>query len=150
MAERRTVARAPAVVAAVALAFLLAGAAPAEAIVLWQGTTWYSDGSFQKMGPSGTAVSAFATNARPNHSYKLFSSPFIPERDHELCGYSLTPVNPAVRVANDRGFIAITGGQITGSPGDYVLCFVDLDVPTDPSHPEGYYSATLYVWFKIT
>src|SRR5262245_32212122 len=95
----------------VALSLVLAGAAPAGASVSYLGFTWYADGTFQKFGPSGTTVTLYATGAHRNHPFRLYQSPFIPERDNELCGYSLTPVNPNVRVASaTHGFIGLTSG----------------------------------------
>lgn len=132
-----------------ALTCVLAGAMPAGAIVYFHGRTWYLEGQLFREGPSGTQISAFATGAIPGHSYKLFSSPFVPARDHELCGYSLTEVNPNVRVATPNGFIGTTTGPVTGEPGDHMICFVDLDIQTDIAHPEGRYWVTMYLWFSI-
>ena len=122
-------------------ACVLASAAPASAVV-YTGFTWYSDGAFYREGPSGTVIRLYATGAIPNRTYKLYSSPFIPERDHELCGYSLTELNPNPRTANSSGLIGQTAGALTGPPGDYMICFVD------PSDPFGY-RATVYAHFRI-
>ena len=147
---KRRLAFASGVVGAAVLGLVI-GSTPARGVVSYRGNTWYADGSpLAREGPSGSPISAYATGAVPNHSYKLYFTPFVPERDHELCGYSLTPVNPAVRVANVRGFIPVTNGTITGPPGLYSVCFVDIAVPTDPAHPEGYYSSTIYQSFRIT
>lgn len=85
-----------------------------------QGFTWFSDGSYTKSGPAGTVVSAYATGAAGT-SYKLVTG-----RDlgtGEACRYDTEPVNPNVRSANSRGFIANTSGPVNRPPGDWQVCF---------------------------
>ena len=88
-----------------------------------QGFTWYSDGATSKSGPSGTVVTAFATSARTNTTFRLMTSPVQTIADL-TCTVDLVAVNPNQRFSNSRGFIPNTAGAIARPTGDYDLCFV--------------------------
>lgn len=88
-----------------------------------QGSTWYSDGSTSKSGPSGTSVSAYATGAIPNTSYKLVTGT-------NGCKTDLIAVNNNIRYANSSGLISTTAGLVNRGVGTYDLCFADTSSAT--------------------
>ena len=136
MRRRRALA---ATTAALALAVSLA-AAPAGAVGLIVGFTWYSDGEFSKTGVSGQVVVAYATQAKANTQYRMQYAPSLPTG--EGCPEAnKVSANPNVRLSNGSGFIGNTAGTITGAPGVYQLCFYEVGAISA--------SATTPVYFSI-
>ncbi len=121
--------RPPLALAGVAVAAGLTAAAPASGHSVIQGFTWYSDGSFVKSGPVGAVVIAYGTSAKPNTGYKLRIAPLRPE--YACSDENVTDINPAVRSANGRGFIANTAGVVDRPPGEYEICFYEWPDPSD-------------------
>lgn len=102
----------------------LAAGSLAFACTAPQGTTWYSDGSFVKSGPSGTVITAFATNARPSTPFKLVAGTnTTPGHEDHACMDLPGEINPNTRMSNTRGFITNTTGPVVRPPGDWQICF---------------------------
>lgn len=107
-----------------------AGVALAAASVAWActvpiGFTWYSDGSFQKSGPAGTVISAYATGAKPNAQFFLVTGNAQGEPGHEghACMFNFVNVNPNPRTSSSSGFIPVTSGPVNVEAGTWQVCF---------------------------
>lgn len=107
---------------------------PVDAVLrAWQGTSpvvvtgfsWSSDGAFERSGPSGTVVTAFGTSLRMT-TFRLVSAPQA-GNESEACRYNAVPMNPAIRFANSRGFVANTSGQINRPAGVWQICLRSTD-----------------------
>jgi hypothetical protein len=123
-----------------AAAVLVAAAAPAGAVGVIVGFTWYSDGSFSKSNASGVLITAYATQAKANTQYRLMAAPALPTG--EGCpDANKVNVNPNLRVSNSSGTIGNTSGPITGAPGNYHVCFYEPGTLSN--------SATAPVFFTI-
>jgi len=123
------------------VAVALAVSSMAFACTRPQGTTWYSDGTFVKSGPAGTVITAFATSAQANSTFKLVVGTNItPGHEDHACMDLPTEINPNVRASNSKGFIPNTSGPVNKSPGDWQICFRQL--------PDGA-TATNPVFFSI-
>jgi len=107
------------------IAVTLAVASMAWACTTIQGLTWYSDGTFNKSGPSGTSITAFATGARPNSTFNLVSGNDAGDPSHadHACMFNFENVNPNVRTSSSTGFLGNTTGTINRSPGEWQICF---------------------------
>ena len=90
----------------VALASLLALAAPASAHPI-QGNTWWSDGSTSQYVFVGMTVSAYATGAQPGTAYYLTIG-----QGHSICENG-TQLSPTARFPTSRGLIGPTSGVVT-------------------------------------
>ena len=128
------------------VAFVLFGvvttATPAGAVHVVDGFTWYSDGSYVKAGPSGTVITAYATQARANSQFRLVADRVV--NDERLpCGRTTSvTLNPNVRASNSSGTIGNTSGAINLPPGDYWVCFIEAFAGND--------SGTAPVFFTVT
>ncbi len=112
-----------AVVAAALAALALIGTAPiAEAYEDVVGITWYTDGTYQRAGPSGTVVVVYVVGARRSQPYRLIMSPW--DGDY-TCGDPRgdRDIYPGVRSSNAYGLIYATAGMVTDPPGEYAICF---------------------------
>jgi hypothetical protein len=108
-----------------------------------QGYTWYSDGSFSKSGPSGTVITAFATKARPNLSFKLVAGTNTsPGHEEHGCMDVPEPINANTRFSNSTGFIPNTSGPVVKPAGDWQICFGELPL-------DGTRSVTSPVFFTV-
>jgi hypothetical protein len=126
-----------------AVAALVSWAAPASSTLVIQGFTWYSDGTYAKSGPTGAVITAFATQARPNKSFKLQTSAV---RGAFPCSDVLVnDVNPNFRISSNSGFIGNTSGPVNLPVGSYEVCFYEL-----PRNPNGFSpSATAPAYFSV-
>ena len=86
-----------------------------------QGSTWYSNGTTSKSGPSGTVITAYASGALANASFKLVTG--NDGGTGQPCRFAIQPVNASVRVASSRGFIPNTTGAINRTPVTWQVCF---------------------------
>lgn len=93
------------------------------------GHTWFASGALTLSGPSGSVVSAFATGAAPDTTFRLVTSPAQQDERHR-CTSDVIPVNPTVRYSNGRGFVATTSGRIERPAGMWDVCFLSLDGST--------------------
>lgn len=93
-----------------------------------QGFTWYSDGTFAKSGPSGTAITAFATNARANSTFNLVAGNDggDPSHSDHGCMFNFTNLNANTRTSSASGFIGNTSGVVNKPAGDWQICFRQL------------------------
>ncbi len=119
------------------IAAALAVGSVAFACTTPQGTTWYSDGTFVKSGPSGTVITAYATSARAGVPFKLVAGTNVtPGHEDHACMDLPGEINPTTRMSNMRGFIANTGGPVVRPAGDWQICFrqtvPDGDTATNP------------------
>ena len=93
-----------------------------------QGTTWYSDGSFVKSGPSGSYITAFATSARTNRPFKLVAGTNVtPGHEDHACMDLPGEINTTTRMSNARGFLPNTSGPVVRPAGDWQVCFREPD-----------------------
>lgn len=81
-----------------------------------RGTTWFSDGTSQKSGATGTTIRAYAVQAIPNIPYKLVSG-------KNGCTTDITNINPNTVYAGSSGFIGTVIGTIDRPAGNYDVCF---------------------------
>ena len=123
-----------------------AGIALAMASVAWActvpvGFTWYSDGTFQKQGPSGALITAYATGARATTQFLLVTgnNEGTPGHDGHACMFNTSPINPNLRMSNASGFIPNTSGFINAGAGTWQVCF---------RQPSGA-SATIPVYYTV-
>lgn len=82
------------------------------------GSTWFSDGTRAKVGPSGSLLRAYATGAFQNLPYRLVSG-------KNGCKTDLVLINPNAIFANQSGLLPSAQGSINRPPGTYDLCFYD-------------------------
>jgi len=121
----------------------LAVGSVAWACTVIQGNTWYSDGSFSKSGPSGTVITAFATKARANSSFKLVAGTNTsPGHEDHACMDQPGPINANTRFSNSTGFTPNTSGPVVKPAGDWQICFGELPLG-------GTGSATNPVFFTV-
>ena len=85
------------------------------------GAAFYIDGTSDRSGPSGAAVSVFATGAEPGFSYRLVSGRGTGQRP---CSTDVMPLNDTLRFANAEGVIGRTGGTPNRPPGQWQICFL--------------------------
>ena len=121
----------------------LAVASVSSACTVAVGFTWYSDGTFQKQGPTNSLITAYATQAKPNTAHMLVTANAEGEPGHEghACMFNFVNINPNVRMSSASGFIGLTSGRITPTAGTWQICFRE--------HPTGN-SATIPVSFTVT
>ncbi len=111
------------------IAVTLAVASMAWACTTITGLTWYSDGTFSKSGPSGSAITAFATGARPNSTFNLVSGNDGGDPAHadHACMFNSENINPTVRTSSSTGFLGNTSGTINRPAGEWQICFRELN-----------------------
>lgn len=123
----------------------LAVASLAWACTVVAGSTWYSDGTTSKSGPSGTSITAYATGATPNIPYQLVLGDDGGDPGHasHACMVTQQVLNPTIVTANFQGFIGMTSGTVSSSVAKktYQLCFKDAS----PNNSTGTGGATFTV-----
>lgn len=88
------------------------------------GTTWFSDGTRNKVGPSGSQVSAYAVGAVPGMAYQLVSG-------KNGCSTDIVPINTAVVYAGSNGLIGKVTGTINRQGGTYDVCFYSVSAGSE-------------------
>jgi hypothetical protein len=109
-----------------AMAAAMAVASLAYACTVITGFTWYASGS-PSSGPTGTNITAFATEARANRSFKLVvGNTNTPGHEDHACMDNVTDINSNVRISSSSGFIGNTSGPINKPAGTWQVCFYEV------------------------
>ena len=129
------------------VAAAIAVASMSYACTVVTGFTWFNSAS-PKTGPTGTVITAFATEARPNRAFKLVvGNSVTPGHDDHACMDNVTEINTAIRLSSSSGFIGNTQGPINKPAGNWQVCFYEWASTNPPSSQGG--SATFPVTFTV-
>lgn len=128
--RRRLGAREAAAIVFSALAGVIAVASLAWACTVVAGSTWYSDGTRAKSGPTGSTIRAYATGGIQGVPYNLvLGGAGDTGHDTHACMVTFDTLNPANVFAGPSGLIGtVTGTVHTSVKGTYQLCFKDSSV----------------------
>ncbi len=93
------------------------------------GQTWFSDGTFSKSGPTGSRITVYGFNARPNETFQLVIGNTVshPNMGH-YCMDNADVLNPTLRFSSSTGYIPLTSGSVTKGPGEWQICFRETDL----------------------
>ena len=92
--------------------------------VLVVGFTWFNDGASSKSAASGTVTRAYATGAKADTSYELVVGRAGAEQP---CIVDSVAINGSNRRAGASGLIGNTAGPVNRPPGNYQVCFRQVD-----------------------